>query len=42
MFGKDVTTVTILAAGRAEPLAEVTGTKEDAARAVLDAVQALL
>ena len=42
VFGKDVTTVAILAAGRHDPVAEVTGSKEEAAQAVLDALRPLL
>lgn len=42
VFGKDLTTVTILRAGVPEPVVEVTGGKDAAARAVLDAVQLLL
>ncbi len=42
VFGKDVTTVTILAAGQDAPLAEVAGSKAQAAAAILDALAALL
>jgi phosphopantothenoylcysteine decarboxylase/phosphopantothenate--cysteine ligase len=42
VFGRDVTAVTILAPGQDLPVAEVTGSKTDAARAVLDAVETLL
>ncbi|MBW3086039.1 Coenzyme A biosynthesis bifunctional protein CoaBC [Austwickia sp. TVS 96-490-7B] len=38
VFGQDHTTVTVLAADRDAPLIEVTGTKAEAATAVLDAV----
>lgn len=42
VFGRDATAVTILAPGQDLPVAEVTGSKTDAARAVLDAVETLL
>lgn len=42
VFGQDTTTVTVLTQGRELPVAEVSGSKADAARTVLDAVRDLL
>ncbi len=42
VFGKDETCVSVLAPGRDDPLVQVSGTKDEAARAVWDAVATLL
>ncbi|MEP7159490.1 MAG: bifunctional phosphopantothenoylcysteine decarboxylase/phosphopantothenate--cysteine ligase CoaBC [Dermatophilaceae bacterium] len=42
VFGRDTTTVTILATGREAPMAEVSGTKAEAAAAILDVLADLI